>query len=141
MTTKKIVLIVGSIVLAIGLIIVIFVGGIIGVALYSVGRSEAGETAKNFLRKNQRLKQDIGNVNDFGSFVTGNINIRNNDGSATINIKVIGEHKTVNASVDLIYHSGRPWRVIAASYQNDSGQMIDLLNPYESLKVSPRLAA
>jgi len=33
------------------------------------------------------------------------------------------------------------WRVTAASYQNEAGQTIDLLNPYESRKLFPRLAA
>ena len=133
MTTKKIVILVVSIVLGLGLIVAIFVGAIIGIALYTIGNSEAGETARTFLRNNEKLKQDIGEVKDFGSFVTGNVNIQNNDGNATINLKVYGERKTVNASVDLIYRSGRPWRVVAASYQNDSGETVQLLDPYQTL--------
>jgi cytochrome oxidase complex assembly protein 1 len=131
MTTKKILIIVGAVVLVIGLIVVVFVGGIIGIAFYSVGRSEAAESARYFLRTNERLKQEIGEIRDFGRFVTGSININNNNGNATINLKVIGERQTVNASVDLVYKNGQPWRVIAASYQNDKGQTIELLNPYE----------
>ena len=131
MTTKKIVIIVLAVVLAIGLVIAIFIGGIIGVALYSIGRSDAAETARNYLRTNERLKQDIGEVKDFGMFVSGNVNVRNNDGNATIKLKVIGERKTVNATVDLIYNNGRPWRVVAASYVNDAGQTVDLLTPNE----------
>jgi len=131
MTTKKIVTIVVSIVVVLGLVIVIVIGGIIGVALYSVGRSEAAETARSFLRTNDRLKQDIGEVKEFGSFVTGNININNSNGTATINVKVIGERQTVNASVDLVYKNGQPWRVVGASYQGDKGQTIELLNPYQ----------
>ncbi len=134
MTTKKIVIIVVSIVVAIGLVIALFVGGIIGIALYSLGRSEAADTARNFLRQNQVLKQDIGEVNDFGTFVSGNIDIRNNVGNATIKLKVIGERKTVNASVDLVYSSGRPWRVVGASYKNDAGETINLLDPYETFE-------
>jgi hypothetical protein len=131
MTTKKIVIIVVAIALVIGLIVVVVVGGIIGVAFYSIGRSEAAETARKFLRTNERLKQDIGEVKDFGSFITGNININNASGNATINLKVIGERQTVNASVDLVYRNGQPWRVVAASYQNDKGQTVELLNPYQ----------
>jgi len=131
MTTKKILIIVGAVVLVIGLIVVVFVGGIIGIAFYSVGRSEAAESARYFLRTNERLKQEIGEIKDFGTFVTGSININNNSGKATINLKVVGERQTVNASVDLVYRNGQPWRVIAASYQNDKGQTIELLNPYE----------
>lgn len=141
MTTKKIVIIVGVVVITLGLIVVVFVGGIIGITLYSVGRSEAADTAKAFLRNNERLKQDIGEIKDFGSFVTGNINIRNSNGDATISLKVIGERQTVNASLDLIYRSGRPWRVVAASYRNDAGQTVDLLNPYESRTLILKMAA
>src|SRR5437867_11212006 len=125
MAAKKIIMIVGAVVLALGLIVVVFVGGIIGITLYSVGRSDAAETARTFLRSSERLKQDIGEIKDFGSFVTGNINIQNNNGNATISLKVIGERQTVNASVDLIYRSGRPWRVVAASYRNAAGQTVD----------------
>jgi hypothetical protein len=139
MTTKKILIIVGAVVLVIGLIVVVFVGGIIGVAFYSVGRSEAAETARYFLRTNERLKQEIGEIKDFGKFVTGSININNDSGNATINLKVVGERQTVNASVDLVYRNGQPWRVIAASYQNDKGQTIELLNPYNGRMVLPQL--
>ncbi len=141
MSTKKIVIIIVSIVLAVGLVIAIFVGAIVGITLYSIGRSEAAETAKTYLRTNEVLKQDIGEIKDFGSFVTGNVSVNNNDGNATINIKVIGERKTVNASVDLIYRSGRPWRVVAASYRNEEGKTIDLLNPYDARNRVFKLAA
>jgi hypothetical protein len=76
------------------------------------------------------LKQDIGEVKDFGSFVTGNINVSNGDGEATLYLKVIGEKREVNARVDLSYRSNRNWRVTGASYQRD-GQTIDLMKPYE----------
>jgi hypothetical protein len=138
MTTKKIVMIVVGIVLGLCLIVAVFVGGIIGIAFYSVSNSEAATTAKDFLRSNARLKQDIGEVKDFGNFITGNVNYRNGNGDATLNIKVIGERATVNATLDLIYRSGR-WRVIAASYRNSSGQNIDLLNPNESQRSTHRL--
>ena len=141
MTTKKIVILIVSILLGLGLLVAIFVGAIIGIAFYTIGNSEAAETAKTFLRNNEQLKQDIGEVKDFGSFPTGNVNIQNNDGNATINIKVYGERKTVNASVDLIYRSGRPWRVVAASYQNDSGETVQLLDPYQTLKRLLKVAA
>lgn len=141
MTTKKIVMIVVGIVLALGLIVAIFAGGIIGIALYSIGQSEAAETARTFLRENERLKQDIGEVRDFGSFVTGNINIENNAGNATINIKVIGAQKTVNASVTLVYRNGQPWRVTGASYENEAGQTVELLNPDQTQQLILRLAA
>jgi len=141
MTTKKIIIIVVSIVIVLGLIVVLFVAGIVGFAFYQISNGEAGTTAKAFLKSNERLKQDIGEVKDFGSFVTGNINVSNGDGTARLNLKVIGERKTVNASVDLIYRNGRQWRVAAATYQNEAGETVDLLNPYESRRFFLKLAA
>ena len=141
MTAKKIVIIAMSIVIGFALIVVVVSAGIVGFALYKIGNSEAAVTAKTYLRNNEKLKQDIGEVKDFGSFVTGNINVNNGDGSATVNIKVVGEHKEVNASVDLTYANGKPWRVVGASYKNDSGQTVQLFNPYESRKGNRRLAA
>ncbi|HKO96639.1 MAG TPA: cytochrome c oxidase assembly factor Coa1 family protein [Pyrinomonadaceae bacterium] len=127
MTNKKIVIIIVSIVVGLGLLVVLFIGGIVGVALYSIGQSEAATTAKSFLRENERLKQDIGEVKDFGSIVTGNVNTENNNGTATLNIKVIGERKEVNATVDLTFRNGQPWRVVGASYTNDAGEVVELV--------------
>ena len=132
MTTKKIVLIVGGIVVTLGFLVVLFVGGIVGFALYSVGNSDAAVKAKDFLRNSDKLKSDIGEVKDFGSIVTGSVSVRNGEGEATLNLKVIGDRKTVNASVHLVMVSGRTWRVSSASYVNTSGQTVDLLDPYES---------
>jgi hypothetical protein len=141
MTTKKIILIVVSTVIVLGLIVALFVVGIVGFAVYQICNGEAGTTAKAFLKGNERLKQDIGEVKDFGSFVTGNISVDNGDGTASLNLKVIGERKTVNASVELIYRNGRQWRVTSASYKNDEGEPVDLLNPYESRRFLPKLVA
>jgi thioredoxin 1 len=131
MTTKKILLIVGGIVAVLGLLVALFVGGIVWVAFSTIGKSEAATTAKTFLQKNERLKSDIGEVRDFGFWVTGNINSHNSDGEATLNLKVIGERKTVHASVNLTYRGGRDWVVVKASYQNDANKTVNLLNPYE----------
>jgi hypothetical protein len=141
MTTKKIVLIVAAVVVVLALLAGVFVGGIVGVALYSVGNSEAAARAKDFLRSNDKLTDDIGEVTDFGSIVTGSVNVANNSGEATLHLKVIGERKTVNASVDLIYTKDTAWRVSKASYVNASGQTIDLLDPYDSRIPVPLLIA
>ena len=141
MTTKKIVLMVAGVVAVLGLVVVLFVGGIVGFALYQVGNSEAAVKARDFLRASEKLKQDIGEVKDFGSIVTGGVNFSGGSGRATINLKVIGERKTVNATVDLILVSGNAWRVSSASYINDSGQNIDLLDPYDSKILIPPLIA
>ena len=140
MTTKKIVLIIAGVVGVLGLVVVLFVVGIVGVALYQVGNSEAARKSRDFLRTNEKLKQDIGEVKDFGSIVTGSVSISGGAGNATINLKVIGERKTVNASVDLIL-IGNSWRVSAGSYVNESGETINLLNPYDSKLLIPLLIA
>ena len=137
MTTKKILIIAGAVVIAVALLVGIFVGGVFFFVLYSFGTSDAAVTAKNFLRNNEQLKRDIGDVKDFGSFVTGNVSITNGVGTASLGLKVIGEKRTVNATVEMVYASGRPWRVTSASYKNDSGQTVDLLNPYESPLLIP----
>ncbi|HLL15852.1 MAG TPA: cytochrome c oxidase assembly factor Coa1 family protein [Pyrinomonadaceae bacterium] len=130
MTTKKILLIVGGVVAVLGFLVALFVGGIVWVAFSTIGKSEAAQTAKTFLRTNEKLKSDIGEVSDFGFWVTGNINSHNSDGEATLNLKVIGARKTVPASVNLTYRGGRDWVVVKASYRNDANQTVELLDPY-----------
>ena len=141
MTTKKIVLIVGGVVVVLGFVVVCFLAGIVGLALYEVGNSQAAAKARDFLGASEKLKSDIGAVKDFGSIVTGSVNLHSGNGEATLNLKVIGERKTVNATVDLVLVSGSTWRVSSASYVNTSGQTIDLLDPYNSKNLIPRLVA
>ena len=141
MSTKKIVLVVGAVVLVLGLVAALFVAGIAGFAFYSIGNSQAATIARDFLRNNEKLTTDIGEVKDFGSIVSGNVRVVDNNGEATVNLKVIGARKTVDASVDLIYTKGSAWRVSGASYVNSSGQTIDLLDPYDTQILIPRLIA
>lgn len=112
-----------------------------GVALFQLGNSEAALKAKDFLRNSEKLKMEIGEVKDFGSIVTGSVNFQGGNGEATLNLKVIGEQKTVNASVHLLLVSGSNWRVSSASYVKASGQTINLLDPYDSKILVPRLIA
>ncbi len=130
MSTKKIVLIMAGILGVLVVLVALFVGGIAWFAFHTIANSEAAETSRTYLRNNEVLKQDIGEVKDFGSFVTGNINVANGDGEATLYFKVIGEKGNRNARVDLTYRSNRNWRVTGASYQRD-GQTIDLMRSYE----------
>ena len=131
MSTKKIIAIILGIVAVLCLIVALFVGAIAWFVFHTIGTSEAADTARTYLRTNEKLKQDIGEVKDFGSLITGNINVSNGDGVATLYIKVYGEKHTVNARVDLSFRSNRNWRVTEASYDRD-GQTIDLMKPYES---------
>lgn len=140
MTTKKILLMIGGVVVVLGFLVVCFVGAIVGFAFYQLSHSEAAARGRDFLRKNEALTADIGTVKDFGSIVTGNVSFHNNTGAATLNFKVIGERKTVNATVELVL-SNRMWMVTNAAYVNSSGQTISLLNPYEVKIPIPLLVA
>jgi hypothetical protein len=130
MSTKKIILIIAGILAVLALVVALFVGGIFWFVFHTIGNSEAAEASRTYLRNNEILKQDIGEVKDFGSFVTGNVNVSNGDGEATLYLKVIGEKRDVNARVDLSYRSNQKWRVTGASYERD-GRTIDLMKPYE----------
>jgi cbb3-type cytochrome oxidase subunit 3 len=129
MSTKKIILIIVGILAVLVLIVALFAGGITYFVFRTIGHSEAADAARVYLRNNEKLKQDIGEVNDFGSIITGNINVSNGDGVATLYLKVYGAKKTVNARVDLAYRSNRNWRVTDASYEGD-GKTVDLMQAY-----------
>lgn len=141
MTKKKIMMIVGGVVLVLTVLILGFLVTIVGLGLYAVKNSESAEKAKDYLRNNEKLKQDIGEVKDFGSIVTASVDVRDGNNEVTIKLKVIGEKKTVNATVVLILVKGNAWRVTSASYVNSSGQKIPLLDPYDTKVLVPRLAA
>jgi len=130
MSTKKIILIIAGILAVLALVVALFIGGITFFVFHTIGNSEAAEASRTYLRNNQVLKEDIGEVKDFGSFITGNVNVANGDGEATLYLKVIGEKRNVNARVDLSYRSNQNWRVTGASYDRD-GRTIDLMKPYE----------
>jgi hypothetical protein len=140
MTTKRVLLAIGAVVGALGLLVLIFVVGIFGIGWYQIGKSDAAARAKEFLRHNEKLKQDIGEVKSFGNFVGGKINVGSQDGEATLDFKVEGERQTVRASVSLILLHGNTWRVSSASYKNSAGQTINLLDPYESRLLIPLLS-
>ena len=129
MSTRKILLIIGGVLGVLALIVALFVVAIGWFVFRTIGNSEAADTARTYLRNNEILKRDIGQVKDFGWFVTGNINVQNNDGVATLYLTVNGEKRDVKAKVDLSYRSNRAWRVTGASYQRD-GQTIDLMQSY-----------
>ena len=141
MTTKKIVLVVGGVVVVLAFLVICFAGAIVGFALYQIGNSEAAAKAKDFLRSSEKLEAEIGPVKDFGSIVTGSVNLHNGNGDATLHLKVIGDRKTVNATVELVLVRGGTWRVSSGSYVNEAGQTIDLLDPYNTKTLIPRLIA
>jgi len=141
MTTKKVLLMVGGVVVVLAFIVICFVGAIVGFALYQVSNSEAAARSRDFLSKSEKLQADIGKVKDFGSIVTGKMGFHESGaGAARLNLKVIGERRTVNATVELVF-SNRQWAVSKAVYVNSSGQTIYLLDPYDTKILIPRLIA
>ena len=141
MTTKKIVLVVGGVVVVLAFLVICFAGAIVGFAFYQIGNSEAAAKAKDFLRSSEKLKAETGPVKDFGRIVTGSVNLHNGNGDATLHLKVIGDRKTVNATVELVLVRGGTWRVSSGSYVNEAGQTIDLLDPYDTKTLIPLLIA
>ena len=141
MTTKKIVLVVGGVVVVLAFLVICFAGAIVGFALYQIGNSDAAAKAKDFLRSSEKLTAETGPVKDFGSIVTGSVNLHNGNGDATLHLKVIGDRKTVNATVELVLVRGGTWRVSSGSYVNEAGQTIELLDPYDTKTLIPSLIA
>ena len=141
MIKKKSVFVVGGVVAALALLTTIFIVIIVFLGLYTVKNSESAEKAKAYLRSNEKLKQDIGEVQNFGNIVTAAINDRNGNSQVTLKLKVFGERKTVNATVDLMLVQGNAWRITSASYVNSSGQTIALFDPYDTRVLIPRFIA
>src|ERR1044072_1741306 len=130
MNTKKIMLVTGFVLVGLASWTAIFLLAIVFFGLYTVKNSESAEKAKAYLRSNEKLKQDIGEVQNFGNIVTAAINDRNGNSEVTLKLKVFGERKTVNATVDLILVQGNAWRITSASYVNSSGKTVTLIDPY-----------
>ena len=141
MIKKKSVFVVGGVLVALALLTTIFIVVIVFLGLYTVKNSQSAEKAQDYLRRSEKLKQDIGEVQKFGNIVTAAINDRNGNSEVTLKLKVFGEHKTVNATVDLMLVQGNAWRVTSASYVNSNGQTVKLLDPYDTKVLMPSLTA
>jgi len=141
MIKKKSVFVVGGVVVALALLTTIFIVVIVFLGLYTVKNSESAEKAQDYLRRSEKLKQDIGEVQKFGNIVTAAINDRNGNSEVTLKLKVFGERKTVNATVDLMLVQGNAWRITSASYVNSSGQTIALFDPYDTRVLTSHFVA
>jgi thioredoxin len=128
MANKKLLIIGGCATLL--LVVALFVGAVAGIGFYTIAHSEAAQTAKDFLRRNEKLKADVGEVQDFGWLVSGQIGVHNTDGQAALGLKVIGARRTADATVRLAYRGGQPWRVVGASYEDAGGRAVSLFDPY-----------
>jgi len=141
MIKKKSVFVVGGVLVALALLTTIFIVVIVFLGLYTVKNSQSAEKAQDYLRRSEKLKQDIGEVEKFGNIVTAAINDRNGNSEVTLKLKVFGERQTVNATVDLMLVQGNAWRVTSASYVNSNGQTVKLLDPYDTKVLMPSLTA
>jgi|ERR1041385_1789999 hypothetical protein len=141
MTAKKIVFGVGIVLTVLAALAGIFLVVIVYFGLYTVNNSEPAEKAKAYLRSNDKLKQDIGEVQNIGNVDTAAINDRNGNNEVTLKLKVFGERKTVNATVNLMLVPGNTWRITSASYVNSNGQTVKLLDPYDTKVQMPSLTA
>jgi thioredoxin 1 len=130
MSTKKAVLVAVGILSAIALVVALFAGAIVGFVFYTIGNSGAAQTAKTFLRQNEKLRRGIGEVRDFGYFTTGDIKTQGSMGTAELRMKVFGATKTVNTTVDLAQGRGE-WRVVDAFYDDASGQRVFLTKAFD----------
>src|SRR2546421_3121037 len=137
MSNAKLFLLVGGLIAGLCLLILLFVGAIAGTVLYSIGHSEAATTAKAFLKRNETLKRDIGEVRDFGWLISGQINAQGTDGVATLRLKAIGAQRSRWTIVQLAYRNGGGWRVTSAWYEDDQGRMASLLDPYMDESADP----
>jgi Cytochrome oxidase complex assembly protein 1 len=130
MSNKKLFLLIGGLLTGLCLLILLFVGAIAGTVFYTIGHSEAATTAKAFLSRNEILKRDIGEVHDFGWFISGQINAQSTDGTATLRLKAIGARRSAWTTVELGYRNGGGWRITRAWYEDAQGRMVSLLDPY-----------
>jgi thioredoxin len=131
MTTKKAVLIAAGIIGALVLVVALVGGGILGFVFYTLDHSDAAQTAKTFLRQNEKLKRDIGEVRGFGYFTTGSVNSKSALGDAELHLKTVGTQKTVNATVLLATREGREWRVVDAFYDGEGGERVYLTKNFD----------
>jgi thioredoxin 1 len=135
MSTKKAVLVAIGILSAVALVVALFAGAIVGFVFYTIGNSGAAQTAKTFLRRNEKLRREIGEVRDFGYFTTGDIKTQGSMGTAELRMKVFGATKTVKTTVDLAQGRGE-WRVVDAFYDDASGQRVFLTKAFDESAVA-----
>jgi hypothetical protein len=80
-------------------------------AIFSIKNSTAYQTAIWFLASNEKVKEQIGEVRNFGAFPGGEIQFKNGYGHAVLNITVYGLKGSVSAQVLLIKEPEQMWEV------------------------------
>lgn len=102
--------------ISIGLLFSIFVFFII---VGSMKKSDAYKTAVVEIENNQQLKNEIGEITDYGMFPTGSINYVDGYGEAELEIKVIGTKETKSVYVYLIKEIDKEWKLVEMIDEDD----------------------
>ena len=67
---------------------------LVGIAFYAFNNSDAVFTAKRAIERNEKVLEEVGDVEGFGWIVTGNISLSNDVGEANLWLKAKGEKKS-----------------------------------------------
>ena len=102
--------------ISIGLLFSIFLFFII---VGSMKKSDAYKTAVVEIENNQQLKNEIGEITDYGMFPTGSINYVDGYGEAELEIKVIGTKSTKSVYVYLIKEVDKEWQLVEMIDEDD----------------------
>ena len=94
-------------------------------------KSEAYKITTTEIEQNEYLMNEIGTVVNYGMFPTGNISVTNGYGQALVEIKVIGEKKTVQVVAYLEKEPTGVWQLI--EMQKDDGTKLYVLPSHSEL--------
>ena len=101
----------------IGIGVIVFILLIQTILISVIPFTDAYLVAKKYIKDNQQLTDEIGNVESFGLIPTGGIQKATDSqgtyGSATINLTVKGEKKYKDITVYVVKYADQPeWRVV-----------------------------
>jgi uncharacterized RDD family membrane protein YckC len=100
-------------IIGIGIIFFVFIFSFVASSLKT---SNAYKLAITEIENNKEINQTVGEIIDYGWMPTGNVSIKNGEGSATYDIKVIGEKEEMNVQVELIKPKDGNWEITRFNY-------------------------
>ncbi len=100
------------------------IAGIIGGVFTIIKKSEPYKMSVDLVEKNSSVRNEIGSIQSYGFFPTGNINYT--DGIADMKIQVTGEKGEGSLETEL-FRKGDKWKFKKAVFYPSSGKEIDLL--------------
>ena len=69
--------------------------------------------SKDFLKADPTVKEQIGEIKDFGLFPSGGFNEVNGEGTARLTFSLKGTKGEGKAELGLVKHKGKEWQVVA----------------------------